>query len=44
MAKYGKARCKMALVQEEFGNRLNDGYIGNLGTWKLKLQILGYRM
>lgn len=31
MAKYGKARVKMAMVQEEFGNRLNDGYIGNLG-------------
>lgn len=23
----------MALVQEEFGNRLSDGYIGNLSEW-----------
>lgn len=32
LAKFGRARCRMAGVQEEFGNRLEDGYMANLGT------------
>ena len=31
LAKYGRARCRMAGAQEEFGNRLGDGYMANLG-------------
>lgn len=31
LAKFGRARCKMASVQEEFANRLGDGYMANLG-------------
>ena len=33
LAKYGRARCRMAGAQEEFGNRLGDGYMSNLGEF-----------
>jgi hypothetical protein len=31
LAKYGRARCRMAGAQEEFGQQLEEGYIANLG-------------
>ncbi|KAL7423092.1 hypothetical protein Q5752_002391 [Cryptotrichosporon argae] len=30
LSKYGRARCKLAVVQEEFGSRLREGYIAGM--------------
>ncbi|RSH91134.1 hypothetical protein EHS25_010310 [Saitozyma podzolica] len=30
LTKYGRARCKLAIAQEEFANRLSEGYMGGM--------------
>lgn len=30
LSMYGRARCKLASVQEDYGSRLSEGYIGGM--------------